>query len=113
MSNQPKEGIFLRKNSKGFFFTIKQNQHKLATLGGYNTRQNAIKGLWAVARMLGCNHAVIEQFNIIDLTKAAKKAPAKKAGHFTNPIRVKTKKPVKLGYMPGVGYVTSKKAKKK
>ena len=45
--------------------------------------------------------------------KAAKKAPAKKAGHVANPIHVKTKKPVKLGYMPGVGYVTSKKAKKK
>jgi hypothetical protein len=74
----PKEGIFLRKNSKGFYITIKQNQHKLATLGGYNTRQNAIKGLWALARMLGSNRLVESDFNIIDLTKPAKKKATKK-----------------------------------
>ena len=73
----PKEGIFLRKNSKGFYITIKQNQHKLATLGGYNTRQNAMKGLWALARMLGSNRLVTEDFGIIDLTKLAKKAAKK------------------------------------
>jgi len=72
MSTQPKEGIFLRKNSKGFFITIKQNQHKLATLGGYNTRQNALKGLNALRAMLASSV-------ITDLTKVAKKAPAKKA----------------------------------
>lgn len=77
---QPKEGIFLSKNSRGFFISIKQNQHKLATLGGYNTRANAMKGLLALNRMLNDHYDKVNSKyeGIVDLTKVVKKAAPKK-----------------------------------
>lgn len=69
----PKEGIFLNKNSKGFYITIKQNQHKLSVLGGYNNRANAMKGLDALYDMLLNGYIKCgESYGIIDLTKSVK-----------------------------------------
>lgn len=67
----PKEGVFLFQNAKGFGFRVKQNQHILATAQGYNTKQNAIKGLLALNRMLNDHYDTIESkyVGIIDLTK--------------------------------------------
>ena len=65
----PKEGIFLFENSKGFGFRLKQNQHKLVTAQGYDTKQGAKKGIMAVARMLKSNILPVRDLNIIDLTK--------------------------------------------
>lgn len=67
----PKEGIFLKKNSKGFYITIKQNQFKLSVLGGYNTKASAMKGLLALNRMLNEHYDHVEQkyVGIIDMTK--------------------------------------------
>jgi hypothetical protein len=48
----PKEGIFINKNSKGYYVTIKENAFKLAVLGGYNTKQSALKGMKALHHKL-------------------------------------------------------------
>ena len=66
-----KEGIFLFKNSKGIAYRTKENQHILATAQGYNSKQNAIKGLYALRNMLNkhFNEATGKFEGIIDLTK--------------------------------------------
>jgi len=69
MSTTPKEGIFIFKNSKGFGFRVKQNAFILASAQGYNTKQNAKKGLMALARMLKSNILTTDMLDIIDLTK--------------------------------------------
>lgn len=71
MKNTPKEGIFIGKNSKGFFFRVKQNKYVLATAQGYNSKQSAIKGLLALNRMLNDHYDTVESkcVGIIDLTK--------------------------------------------
>lgn len=77
----PKEGVFIGKNSRGFYYRIKENQHILAFAGGYNTKQNAIKGLNALRKMLNNNTGeadgtiMFDADMVIDL---AKKAPLKK-----------------------------------
>lgn len=72
----PKEGVFIGRNSRGYFFRIKQNQHILAFAGGYNTKQNAIKGLFALRDLLNEKHSHFPlRFDFTDLTK---KAPLKK-----------------------------------
>lgn len=75
---QQREGIFLSRKSRGFFISIKENQHKLATLGGYNTRANAMKGLLALNRMLNGHYDKVanKYEGIIDLTKVKKKPTA-------------------------------------
>lgn len=67
----PKEGIFIGKNSKGFFFRVKQNKFVLATAQGYNTKQSAKKGLLALNRMLNEHYDKVEgkYVGIVDLTK--------------------------------------------
>lgn len=73
MSN-PKEGIFLKKNSKGYFITLKQNQHKLTMLGGYNTKANAWKGLRAVHALLTSSRDILTNaYKFTDLTVKPKK----------------------------------------
>lgn len=70
-TDTPKEGIFLNRNSKGFYITIKQNQHKLAVLGGYNNRANALKGLSALYNLLNSSFSG-GLCNVTDLTKSVK-----------------------------------------
>ena len=67
MKKQAGEGIFIGRNSRGYFFRIKQNQHILVFAGGYDTKQNAEKGLMGLSRILKST-APIADLNIIDLT---------------------------------------------
>jgi hypothetical protein len=68
----PKEGIFLKRNARGFYITIKENGDKLCALTGYNTRRNATKGVAALRRAL--NKAFSGDLcQITDLTKPVKR----------------------------------------
>lgn len=77
MKKQAEEGIFIGRNSRGYFFRIKQNQHILAFAGGYNTKQNAKKGVIALHRLLNSSIAGItlvstsnpQELAYTDLTK--------------------------------------------
>lgn len=77
----PKEGVFIGKNSRGFYYRIKQNQHILAFAGGYNTKQNAKNGVIALHRLLNSSIAGItlvstsnpQELVYTDLTKKTAK----------------------------------------
>ncbi len=73
-----REGIFIGKNSRGFFYRIKQNQHILAFAGGYNKKQNAIKGLFALMNLLNEKRHGYLSDTSFDFTDLTKKAPLKK-----------------------------------
>jgi hypothetical protein len=105
------EGITSRKTSTGINVTISENGRKIATLRGYNNNQNVQKGLLALSNALAKARVPISNhFEVTDLTPKKRK---KKAGHAERPIHIPLKdmggKHTKLGYAPGVGFVTTRK----
>ena len=73
-------GIHIRKSAKGFSAHVHaKNGNKLAVLTGYNTKQNALKGLLALNIALNEAYDKVEgKYKLTDHTVVAKKVGKKK-----------------------------------
>jgi predicted pyridoxine 5'-phosphate oxidase superfamily flavin-nucleotide-binding protein len=83
-----KKGIHLHESSKGFSVHIHSaNGNKLAVLTGYNTRQNALKGVRALHIAIEGAHDIHGKYGHTDHTVVAKKAAKKAATKHVTSIR--------------------------
>ena len=76
---QVPKGVHLKKSTKGFSVHVHAaNGNKLAVLTGYNTKQNALKGLRALHIAIDDALDLTGKYAFTDHTTAKKVTPRKK-----------------------------------